>query len=308
MSAAFSKGTTLNHRRQAAAYVAFCLKADKEPLHPDLSSILHYIQLLGNSFKSLTSVKNYLSGAKTFIRTSGGTTHVFASPAITDLLRGLNRLSTHTTLQAPPVSTSQLRGLFDVLWTIGPEARIARAAILFAYVTFLRQSNFVLTPTASAHLLSRGDIRPVAYGLAVHVGSTKTLHPGSGVIIPIHRVPNSRYCPVAAVIAARSAVPAPLSAPLFLTSKGRPLTAYGLTGIMRSGLAAAGHPSPGLITLHSLRRSGAQAAALAGEGQDQLMTHGTWTGPSLYTYVPRPLFTSVPWTMSDILGSHTAPQ
>ena len=277
------------------------LKAGVNPLFPSLSDILHFLQLLSNSC-TLQTVKNYLSGTKTFITNYGGDPTPLASPHIQAMLRGVARLSTHVPAQAPNLEPNEVKAMCDVMWSLGPDARIARAAVLFAYVTFLRQSNYLQTGSISTHMIRRADIRPAPYGLAVHVRSTKTIAPSGWIIIPVHRSPDSPYCPVAAVMAAKLAVPAPLTAPLFLTGSGRPLTATALTTLMRLALTVLGHPAASTVTPHSLRRAGARGAAGHGEGVANVMTHGTWSGRAVFTYVPKHLFTSVPKTMSQLLG------
>ena len=175
-------------------------------------------------------------------------------------------------------------------------------------MTFLRQSNFLLTPTAPGNLITRGSVRPAPYGLAVHVASTKTLLGNRPVVLPVHRAPNSRYCPVACYLAARAATPAPASGPLFINTQGRPLTAQGVCALMRAALRNHGHPAANYVTVHSLRRSGACCAAQAGEGPSHLTTHGTWRARSIDIYVPRTLYTSVPQTMSALLVTSTSVQ
>ena len=277
------------------------LKASKNPFHPDIVTLLHYVQLLANSLTPNT-VKNYLSGAKTFVQNSGGNTAVFSSHQLHSLMRGVTRLSTHVSTQAPYIEPHYIKLMCDFLWSLGPDARIARAAILFAYVTFLRQSNCLYTTTGLAHLITRDEVRPAPYGLAVSVRSTKTLSITGRTIIPIQRSLDSPYCPVAALLAARAATPAPPMAPLFISSTGRPLTPHGVTTLMRVALTALGHPAATSATVHSLRRSGARGVAGEGEDPDSVMAHGTWKGRSVFTYVPRELFTSVPKTMSKLLG------
>ena len=106
--------------------------------------------------------------------------------------------------------------------------------------------TILYTSTGSAHMLTRGDVLPTPYGLAVHVASTKTMLGDHPVVIPVHRITNCSYCPVAAYMAARVATHAPLTAPLFLTSTGQPLTPHGLAALMRTALNLAGrHPGGG---------------------------------------------------------------
>ena len=306
LSAAHASGTKNNHTRQAKLYIAFMLRANADPMYPHITPLLHYVQLLSNSFKSIASVKNYLSGAKTYVINAGGDPASFHSSIIPDLLRGVARLSSHIPSQAPTLDPQEVKAMCDALWTIGPDARVARAAVLFAFATFLRQSNFLATSTGRHHLLTRKDVLPSTYGLAIHLASAKTVLRTHPVVIPLHVIPGSRYCPVGAYLAARAATPADRDSPLFLTSEGRPLTPAGLGALMRVALTLTGAPRQPGVTVYILRRSGARAAAGAGAPREDVITHGTWRGNSIDAYVPRALFTSVPNTIKTILGSDTS--
>ena len=108
-------------------------------------------------------------------------------------------------------------------------------------------------------------------------------------------------------MAAKAAYGAGPQAPPFLTSAGTPLTAPGLAALMRTALDLAGRDTRARkITVHSLRRSGACSAAGGGSAHSDVMTHGTWRGDSVDAYVPRTLFSSVPQTIKNILGSNTS--
>ena len=157
------------------------LTYDYDHLNPSLPACLLYTQVLANSLKNVRSVKNYLSGAKTFITSAGGSWSNFQSPLISTLLKGIANLSDHVELQAPPLSRVLLFRLCDGLRAWGPDGVVAAAACLFGMATFLWQSNFLPTGSRPApHLIGRGDVLLDAAGLRVHVRTTKTLPLRSG--------------------------------------------------------------------------------------------------------------------------------
>ena len=139
-------------------------------LRPSLKACLLYIQFLANSFKNIRSVKNYASGAKTFIISCGGTPDNFSSPVILNLLKGATNASTHEEHQAPALPRPVLFALCDGLRQLGPNGVVAAAACLFGVATFLRQSNFIpTTPGDGRHLLTRGDVQVDAAGLRARI-------------------------------------------------------------------------------------------------------------------------------------------
>ena len=159
-AAAFTEGTRQNHQRQAKAYLTFMIASALAPLTPSVLQILLYVQFLANSFKTVPTVKNYLSGAKSFLTQQGCDIQQFSSPLITNLFKGLARLSTHVPIQAPPLHIHDIKRVCDLLAALDNSARVARAAILIGFATFLRQSNLLLTPgPARHHYHRRGDIQ-----------------------------------------------------------------------------------------------------------------------------------------------------
>ena len=277
---------------------------DFDYLYPSLTSCLLYIQCLVNSFKNITSVKNYISGAKTFVAGAGGDPAAFTAPLVATIIRGAARLSTHVPAPALPISKTMLIRLCLALRQLGPDGRIALAAVLFGVTTFLRQCNFLpTTPRGGGpHLIRRGDIRLERGAILVRVRSTKTRLPHQGPItLMIAPAKNSSLCPVAACSWAWRAAPAPPGAPLFLlSSSGSPLTSASLVLLVRSVLRALGHHNPGGVSLHSLRRTGAQLAADCGIPDAEVMAHGTWTSGAFRAYVSRPASSSVPAALATV--------
>ena len=226
----------------------FMLAYDFDYVSPSLTSCLLYIQCLANSFKNMTSVRNYLSGAKTFLTAAGGDPAPLSAPLVATVIRGAARLSTHVASPAPPLGRDALLGLCRGLAALGPDGRVAMAAVLFGVTTFLRQCNFLPASTArpGPHLIRRRDIQDSGDALLVKVSSTKTRMICDGPItLMIAPAPGSPYCPVDACRRAWRAVQAPYHAPLFLLpSTGSPLTRSGLLILVRGVLRALRHPPP----------------------------------------------------------------
>ena len=275
----------------------FMLAYDFDYFSPTLTSCLLYIQCLVNSFKNISSVKNYLSGARTVLTAAGGNPAPLLAPLVGTVIRGATRISTHITTPATPLPRTTLLKLCKGLVDLGPDGRVAMAAVLFGVSTFLRQCNFLPRGAGQCgpHMLRRRDIRRSGGALLVLVASTKTQAQCDGPItLMISPAPGSRYCPVKACLDAWAMVPGLPSSVLFLLpSTGQALTAPGLLAMMRWVLRALHHPAPGGVTLHSLRRTGALLASAGGSPDEEVMAHGTWTSSAYRAYVPRPVSSSV---------------
>ena len=268
-------------------------------MSPSLNSALLYIQCLVNSFKTVTAVRNYVSGARTFLSMIGGDPAPFSAQLVTTILRGAARLSTHVPRPAPPLHRSQLLRMCAALRRLGGDGRVAMAAVLFGVATFLRQSNYLPTSRGreGPHLVRRGDVRSSGGSLFVSVHSTKTRTPGMGpVTLLICPCPGSMYCPLTACNWAWRAVPAGF----LLPSSGQPLTSPGLVALLRATLAAVGDPMAYEVTMHSLRRTGALLASGGGAPDGEIMAHGTWTSGAYRAYVPAPASSAVPMVLSTV--------
>ena len=304
--AAFAPGTLSNHRRQFKCYLKFMSLYKFNYLIPTVNSILMFTQYLANSHHHVTTVKNYLSGAKTFVRNLGGDLTAFESFHVSNLLKGVARLSSHVPSSPPSLTVTEVRRCADALAALGPLGIVARGAFLFGVATFLRQSNYVSgAVTTRLHLLRRRDLDFAPPGMLVTVASSKTIRdPRDAVVIPVAAAPGSRYCPVAACKAALAVVTAPASSPVFLCPpNGAPLSASLLLRLVRAALRAHACASWASVSLHSLRHTGARLAAGAGAPLPEIMDHGTWRSRAVRTYVPKVAQSSVPSRLTALLAN-----
>ena len=275
-------------------------------LNPPQSAILMYAQHLANIYSNVTTIKNYISGAKSLVRNNARDTNPFDTYLLANLIKGIARLSTHVPSRPLTLTASDVRRVADALAALGPSGVVARAALLFGVATFLRQSNFVVGPASTAaHLLTRGDLTFTPTGLNVTIRSTKTIWDArDAVVIPVAAAPGSPYCPVAACRSAVSLAPASPDSPIFLWPGGRhPLTAPQLTGMLKTVLRRLGHPAWSRLTLHSLRHTGATLALGHGATLPEIMDHGTWRSKAVHTYIPRLVQSSVPSRIADLLAN-----
>ena len=304
--AATSSGTAQNHARQAEVYIRFCVHYNINYLAPSIRDACIFIQFLANSLASPASVKNYLSGAKSWIASHGGSATAFSSPEAVAVMKGAAKLSQHIPSTAPALTPTDLKIVCDYLSSAGSSGLPVRAALLLGYSCFLRSSN-LLSPAISTwsgpHTLARDDIRATNDGLLVIIRSSKTITRSLPVALEVRAIPSSPYCPVQAWINYARNYKYPKSSPAFMLASQRPLTPKPVVAIVRAALARAGRPHAARMTIHSLRRGAAQAAYDAGASSEDLKAHGTWKSThGLAAYVPQIRPSSVPTLISKILG------
>ena len=128
-------------------------------LSPDLMSVMLYAQFLNKSFKSTQTIRNYLSGPEVYLRDRGYNFTAFVHPSIKTLVHGFQRLSDHIPKRAPAISSRTLKKVFDMLFGLLVEGKIAAASLMFGTCSFLRQSNFLGTQWVyeNPHLVRRKD-------------------------------------------------------------------------------------------------------------------------------------------------------
>lgn len=255
-SCSLAPGTVANKKKQAQEYLKFSLLYNVHYLFPTVTNVCMFAQLLVNKHSSPSSIKNYISGAKSWVVEHGGSPYAFSSPQLGQLVKGFIKNSTHVPSRAAPLAPRHVRASCDFLdsWSAAPLA--AKPAVLLGFTCFLRSSN-LLSPTmlewGGPHTLLAIDLKLSGDSLSVFIRSTKTRSDPKGSFFTIQAAQHPRYCPVSAWRLYKAVVnPWPLG-PTFVDSKGLPLTPRQLVGLMRLALEDHNDISAGEVSMHSLR-------------------------------------------------------
>lgn len=292
--------------RQAEYYLRFGIHYGIDLLFPSAGEVCLFIQFLANSLTAPATWKNYKSGAKWWIETRGGDISAFSTLEARAVEKGAANLSTHMPNPAPPIFPPDLKVICDYLDT-KPETLPIKAAMLLAFFGFLRASN-VLSPTATPwsgpHTLARADVITHPAGLALVLRSTKTRGPNSPpAVLSIPVLPGSNMCPTKAWTDYTALVPGFLTEPAFKDIHGTPLTPALIVKEMRAALHEAGRHYAASVSMHSLRRGGAQSAQAGGAQTLDIADHGTWTSNSgLKAYLPTESSTRVSHALASLFG------
>lgn len=161
------------------------LAYDLDPFSPTTTDIVLYVQLLKNSGKTPHTIKNYISGAKTFLQERSYPAEQFSDYLLTNFMKGVECYSDFIPTQAPPLPSTTIRDLCCVLRLMSREGIVIAAAVLFAYATMLRQCHLFYTPTGYQHMLTRADLKYEQGILYVTVRSSKTTDKSNVSIIPV---------------------------------------------------------------------------------------------------------------------------
>lgn len=112
---ALAPGTAVNKTRQAKVYLAFAVSYQVNYLRPSVIAAAMYTQFLANSYKAPATIKNYLSGARSWIVNHGGIDSAFASYEAHAVLKHNMNKSNHQPVQAFPLKLLHIRHIYVCL-------------------------------------------------------------------------------------------------------------------------------------------------------------------------------------------------
>lgn len=220
-------------------------------------------QFLANKHAAPTSIKNYISGARTWIEEHRGDNRAFHSHQFSQILKGFVKNSTHIPRQAPPLTVRHIKLICSFLDGSNQVPLSIKPAILIGYSCFLRASNlFVSTMLewAGPHTLLAGDNRVLPSGLSVIIRSTKTRNKSHPLIFEIPKGSEGLTCPLRAWLRYQQVVKPPPFGPAFISSTGLPVTSRQVVALMRIALQLETDIDYNRVSLHSLRRGATQTS------------------------------------------------
>lgn len=99
-NSALAPGTYLNRAKQAKCFIKFCVLYNVDYLRPSLIDACMYSQYLANAYQAISSVKNYISGAKTWISEHGGDPTAFGTAQMDVMYKSLLKKLNHVVKRA----------------------------------------------------------------------------------------------------------------------------------------------------------------------------------------------------------------
>lgn len=279
--------TAANKLRQAKVYLSFALSYHIDYLRPSVLAVAMFIQFLANSYKAPATIRNYISGARSWVNFHGGSDAAFASHEAHSVLKYNVNKSNHKPVQAFPLEVSHVTTICKFIELNSAVPLAVKPALLLGYICFLRSSNLLCNSDwGGPHSLLVSDIITYHSNLIVCIRSSKTIKNGKNVFLTVYPVADKTLCPVYAWHQYVAAVNPTTTGPAFMLDDTSPLTSRTLTKLMRLALSTAGFRETHRVTMHSFRRGAAQAALRAGASRQALKAHGTWTtDASLDTYL-----------------------
>ena len=295
--AAFAEGTRGNLRIQWETYMLFCIYFDFQPLPATSTALALYAQFLSRSFKSVSAIKNYVSGVRTLHLVLDLEVPQFGQYDLKLALKGLQRQVQHSPRQALPITPAILMSIHSCLNMQSPTDATFWCLFVFAFFCLARKSNLV---PISRHTfdpkkqLTRADIQVHEHCLVVTFSWTKTIQfAQKNLQIPLIPMPNSNLCPVKAYRRMVELTPGFGELPAFMLNKpsGRvPLTYKEFQRVLKHLVGQVGL-DPTQYSSHSFRRGGATWAFKAGVPGELIKTQGDWSSDAYLRYLDMSLET-----------------
>lgn len=280
-SRALAPGTYINKDKQAHCYITFAVLYNVPYLSPTTVHICMFYQYLANKLSSISSVKNYISGARSWVIEHGGNPLAFAGYEQSMMMKALAKDSTHVVKRAFPLNFEHISAIVSYLDSARNVPLAVKPCILIGFSCYLRSSNLV-SPNfvlyggqhnlLTHHIVDRGN------NLLITVPSTKTKRVPYSLVIPALADPS--LCPVRAWRNYVYRVNPPRHAPAFLVNDVTPLSSTLVVRLMRDALSCFNDIELSAVSMHSLRRGAAQQAAANGAEVPQIMERGGWTSRS----------------------------
>jgi hypothetical protein len=201
-----------------------------------------------------------------------------------------------------PITAAVLRDMVDHCGPFGQfDDLMMWAAVTMAVFGLLRSGEFTVPPDRGPAAAERALLRlrhvswaPSFTGFTLCLPFSKTDQTGVGTLIAFRRMPTvPAICPARALaaylVARKRLAPATVgdSAPLFITSDGRPLTKARLVDWTRGLLSRVPHLAAAarMYGGHSFRHGGAQTLQLAGLPLPDIMHAGRWRSSAALAYL-----------------------
>lgn len=240
-----------------------------------------YVQWLANNLSAPSSIKNYLSGAKSWVLEHQGSIVSFLSSELGQMVKSITKHSTHIVHRAAPLFPRHLSIICSYCDYHLMVPLAVKPCILLGHALFLRASNLVspsMDVWGGPHTLRANDVVIFHDKLVVRISSCKTRVRPVVISVPVN--PSPHMCPVRAWVHYVNVVAPPAFGPAFIVQPRRSLTAKIVVTCMRQALAYDPSIDVNKISMHSLRRGAAQTAAHSGSSNEEIMLAGSWSSES----------------------------
>lgn len=252
-------------------------------------TIALFAQFLCRTFKSVETVKNYVSGVKLLHILVNHSCEAFDNPNLKLAFKGMARQLYHRPKQALPITKELLLKMYEVLDCSKINDTVFWSLFLMAFFTMSRKSNLVVTcVNENVKCITRQDVLTGFNSMLVLFRWSKTNQVGGRVHkVPLVAFTGSPLCPVQAYKNMCRRLPLKRHMPAFcIVKQGKvmPVTYAELQNVLRQTITKVGL-DPRNYSSHSFRRGAATLAFKAGVHPNVIQVMGDWSSDAYKRYL-----------------------
>lgn len=286
-----AKGTISNHKSGVLLYLAFCRRGRINPYLAQYQDFCAYVEYLTDHIKAPSTIRNKISQVRVHLNLAESPLGQINHPRVQRALEALERDKTYVPRIKSPLQPSHF---YNIIVNIqaDPLGHVLRAVLLTIYYGALRQSELLPRTVKLWNPLVQPTRRDVSFNedtCTIMIKTGKNMQRvGQFREVVMQRAQCLILCPVQAISHVISCSPcATLDDPLFTyPDSAVPVTAPKVTKIMHQIMRDLGlrHLIP-KISLHSIRKSAATDAYLAGCSETSIRQYGGWSSTAYRSYI-----------------------
>jgi len=273
---------------QWESFLLFCVYFQITFLPVDTETLQLYAQFLSRSFKSVSSIRNYISGIRTVHQLLGYGLDNINSFILNLTLKGIQRLNPHCVKQAAPITPLILSQIYGVLDFSNPDDVVYWCLFVFAFFLLARKSNLVPTSKKDIKMnrcLFRKNVHISGENLVVCMNWSKTIQFGERKLwTPLLNLGDSILCPVKAFQNLCKRVQHEQDDPLFILKDKSTITYNSFHKKLKFCIEKIGL-NPKNFSSHSFRRGFATFAFNENISSDQIQLLGDWKSDAYKNYI-----------------------
>lgn len=284
-------GTLSSHRTGISTYLAFCARLNIQPYQVSYDDICVYIEYLAKHIPAPATIRNKISQVRThFSLMDVPLTHI-NHIRVSRALDALDRNKFYIPRIKEPLEPMSFYHILSSLGT-DPNGIMIRAALLTLYYGCLRQSELMpRTVTRWDPLVqpTRGDMYMSDSKCFIHVKKAKNMQKyGQYKTVVMQSAQDYNICPVTAISHMVSLTPTLSSSdPLFMFYDTRdPVpSSFVLTRLHETMKLTGLQQYIPITSLHSIRKSAATDAFMAGCSENSIKNYGAWSSSAYKAYI-----------------------
>lgn len=284
-------GTLSNHRSEVALYLSFCSRLNIPPYQVSYHDICGYIEYLASHIRAPATIRNKISQIRTHFQLLDLPLSPFFHLRVTRALDALDRTKRHIPGVKLPLEPQDFYAILCALEK-DPVGNLIRAVLLTMYFGVLRQSELIPRSVAAwdpEFQPTRGDVLLSEDRCIIYIKKGKNMQKyNQNRTIIMQAANNKLICPVNAMHVMFSETPPYLkSDPIFMFHDSRkPVPAtYILKQLHHTMYRAGLDESVDQTSLHSIRKSAATDAYMAGCSEHSIKSYGGWSSSAYRVYI-----------------------